>query len=902
MFNVNTPLMEKVVQANDEGITNLLQQADTDKAATYFDYAPQDAAMAQGIQKDYANKIDYATNQLRGNYANWRNQMAPVRALTDQLTNDYRTGAISKIAGNAAARQQYFAQADAMGKLYNESKVGEEKGLPQDYVELFKAKWDRDYKGAFNQASNTWNTYQGGVVPRYHNVNKELEDGLDKVLADEGYTHTKDPYGNSMYMREEEHTWKQISPQKLLEAMKANITPEMQDYLAQMSTVGVVNPKSLQGDPYKYDPHTITPDEQAILTAKGATLAAAQKDSKHYSKDQLAALQQDIDDTKKSFLVKDDLHWNTDNYFAGPMLHLLNKYSGGNVDKHSILWSEDPVQTKRFEVAHADARAAADLNLRAQQFQYQKDHDKITDFMKQEEIDNQQVGNYGGGTKSVGGGAGTLGPQQFPTNTMLSTKSAHDLAGLPKTPGGRDQLSVDGLNEAVATAKNNYAKASQQYIVAQQQLRSLPNTPANAALIAAAQNSSDQAVANMKQYQNDAAYASGQINVTTGMVLGNQLGKTPGDTFSTQDADMYKKYSANSEAGYKDLGKQIQTLNNYLMTHAGAGSTPKSQMAVGINDIEAARTKRDQLMDEQTHYLDVKKRVKTATDNVYTSTRNTTDVGATAASLRRNDSYFITHAMQADGEGNTIRDMGTMQPIGDKTDISDVVGTQGKTGYSMSLVGENNLNDYLQKYGGEMYVTDIKQHGLTNNGRPVAVMSFRDPNGLLNGKRFLVDLNPNVSNIAGMRLANSTDGGVSKLGYDILNPTKTDVLYQVENGLKPIMQGGTTGTPGTNSATFPVMVNVPSSGGNQRVPLSVTASANYSNKGGWLYTVSINQQQPDGSVKPVPLQKLKEVDGKIVPDNSSKIPGLFSTPDDIAETVSLNEQRYQQAQNQVKSR
>src|SRR5687767_2005376 len=215
MYRINVPLMRDVIAANDQYITqNLNQTQQLGTLASSFPYLQADEKRAQEIITQYASQVDDITKAIRSDPANWKKQLDPIRNLSGDLQKNMRVGEISKISGNYS---QYKSTSDYIDKeVENYAKTG--KGISSDRAKAYKDFFLKGFQSGtkYNPETGEYNLIKTYQPMSNIDIRKTLSEELDKLKSDKT-SYKKDAVtGQEWYFNRKTETWEGITPEKIL--------------------------------------------------------------------------------------------------------------------------------------------------------------------------------------------------------------------------------------------------------------------------------------------------------------------------------------------------------------------------------------------------------------------------------------------------------------------------------------------------------------------------------------------------------------------------------------------------------------------------------------------------------------------------------------------------------------
>lgn len=378
MYDLNVPLMEKVIEANDAQITGYLGQMDkASQLVNSFEHDPDDEKDAMAKALEYTQRIDAATDAIRKNPNNWKSQMEPIRALTRDLTKDYTSGAIGKMRGTAKAVADNNALID---------KMVEKKELSATNANAYKAYFRDEYrkrtggKGTnYNPQTGEYNTYGAFTPSADMNVTERLSKEFDKIKADKNNFKIDEITGGEMYINTRTGKYEALTPERLLTIAMGNLRgdTELQQHLMEREKVGLI--KNALTNPYTMEKRDWAPEEQADFETKRRAIEAI-KDPV-----QKKAAMDKLEEETVARNNKDFLKWNNDAYLSGPLQSILGRYAYSNTDTEN-LYRYNPAAMAKANYNKDINQFAATHGLAEREFTYKqaKDNaDRLADLEKE---------------------------------------------------------------------------------------------------------------------------------------------------------------------------------------------------------------------------------------------------------------------------------------------------------------------------------------------------------------------------------------------------------------------------------------------------------------------------------------------------------------------------------------
>lgn len=371
MYRINTPLMAKVLEQNDQYITQNLQQAtQLGSLASSFPFLQADEERAREITQQYSKQVDDITAAIQADPANWRKQLDPIRNLGRTLQQDYKTGEISKIAGNYGRYKQTSDYIDKQVEQYNKDGKGISADRAKAYKQMFLSNFTKaNAKGtAYNPQTGEYNAINVFDPMNNIDIRKSLSDEMDKMKADGTIRITDNITGSGEYFNKETQKWEGITPERILRIATDRLNnPQLMDYLKQDTMAGVItgvfdtDPASPNYgkfiNPYSYNKVAPTSAEQAIINSMKKKIDTTRNPStKEHLQDQLDAYTKQLDQ-------RSQLNWNNKSYLAPILRSITDQYSYQQSTQENDLRA-NPIWQERFTQANINQRNNDDIRSR----------------------------------------------------------------------------------------------------------------------------------------------------------------------------------------------------------------------------------------------------------------------------------------------------------------------------------------------------------------------------------------------------------------------------------------------------------------------------------------------------------------------------------------------------------
>lgn len=808
MYRLNTPLMEKVIETNDQYIDQEIGAANQLGALAHFEHTAQDDPAAQELAGKYTTDVDNIVNAITKDPANWRKQLTGIRDVKQRLMTDYTTGAISAYTGNYNKRKGYFDQIDAQVKAYTEGKGG----IDPSVAGLYKNYWDRQFKGTDYQGVGKYNQYEGGYAPNDMDISKLMAEGLDKMKADTTKEWHTTPSGNDWYWNKVTGEKVEVTPERILAAAMGNITPEMKNYLRSRAQVGAIDPNSLV-NPYSVSIVERSKDEQDKVDSLTKMLNST-KDPK---------VKQQIQESLTSFVKQLDdrqsIDFNEGSYFTPILRKLINIYR-----QHDTTYGEDMSNNSagptRFIQANENARQSRSLSqaalFHADQMTQVKDRldwDKAK-AEKDWDLDQQKIDISNKKLGLTGKTNGVTSKVKFPQYTGVSNLETRRFADM--TAGnGEKYLTNSGVNFEIKDSEEKIADINTKLKEINKQL-SNPRGLTDDRLLSlqSVKSTLEGSLQFLNKRKADAVYVKKR---TTDAVLNNTGEYNNKPNITENEKKLYNEFMVdrNDPKGIK-FQENIEELKKLYPPLLKKGSNKDNIFSSVYEDSPQVAQAKQKLAN----YKTIKSKVHTAGDAYLSEVRRGDKINENAVELSAKDSQNMADMIMDNPNGLQLYSSDWHSMDGKQIDEKGLAWLKHDN-YSMSFgpTGsglKGNLVDYMNKHGVTMNVHKVGNSTDVGNGNAILEVSFNDPDNIISSvDKYYIVANKEMNTKLGSIFRSSTDVGVSKVGSDILNDEANDIRKQLLQLPSFNRQNGTDGYDGTTT------IFVTNANG-QKIPLNVS--------------------------------------------------------------------------------
>lgn len=819
MYKINVPLMERVIRANDQYITeNLDQGLKMEALANSFPYMKDDEIRAQEISQGYSSKIDDIVSSIREDPANWRRRVPAMRDLSRKLAEDFKVGEISKISGNYGEYKKISDYIDKQAEQYAKTGKGLSAEEGRAYKEYFLNKFresaeTRGVTGTGYDPNTKDYTYFNAFNPMATmDLRKYVAEEMDKIKSDKKKYRVSQVTGTGEYLNDVTNEWEAVTPEKVLSIATDRLmgNPQIQNYLQERTMVGLMDniydPKTGQMiQPYTYDPVDRTPEEQGQIDTFKEQI---KKTKDPVLKNQL---QQQLDEHEANLSQRRALNWDDRSGLAPILRGVMDQFSFLKTNEDSYLRG-NPVWSTKFTQGQMNYRQGRQLAQQQKQFddKLKNTQDQFEEMMRWRWASLDKKGTGKGTTPKPGEKQPTvsdvsrIGTHSF-TNDMTTDPNGIEVPVLSPAGLAGD---IDRLNKSIP--------------VDQARVKDLENFQTNLLGGRKKEDLNPSELNLYNNYQVEKEALQNKVTVNTNerdskrqlyknvdeAVLSNNEGVIDinGNRFenlSEDDVKLYKKYT-----GTNEIDKQKAEIKQLMTESAGTKPNDPGNQAV-LAKISAKK-------DELDRYRAVKEKV---------------DERRRAVLYRLNHQVIDSDAINiGEDENQAIGDILWSNPQGMKifNDIGRPASSLGLEGsgvtlrglgkgdnYNMTMEGAKNLKDYIEREDVKITYEKVGTSTSLGTGNAIVKVKFDDPNGQIPDKPFFIELTPEVQKHISRRLSLNKNPEVQK----IANRLADDEVQNLRNQfITPTFSKITGATNQSDPITYTVYVNR----GNAQIPLQVT--------------------------------------------------------------------------------
>ena len=860
MYQMNIPLMERALQANELGVNQQIERTQQiGDAAAKFAYLTPDAQRAAEISKQYDEQVNSIAKAIQDDPRNWRKQKGSIRDIAKNLQQNYQVGEISKIVGNY---NKYKELDDYITKREEAGKINPLEGS------AFRAKALESLKSgtAYDPKTGVYQQLNAVKPMDTINVRERLQKFVDDIKKQENLEWDTQA---GQYFKKTTQGREWISPDRIIQAAMTGLAgdTELQQYLKQRSDFGLMSgvfDKSGKFiSPYTTESYAPSEVEKTQITDLQNQINTLRKTNPKLAEQR----QQTLDSQLQQLGNRQRFVGNKDSSLYPVIASLAAEYSYDSqkrgVDIHNnSLYNLGVSQAFQGQQKALDRKQRDDI-FSQRMNQAQKFHDEKM------ELDWYKALNGGKGPSTAKGATKKpTGPVVPPKETSVAAHDAspfaddpfYTISGLSTTIDGNKQF-IDSTNNKISTYEKQISEVMRGRTYDQ-----LTN-PEKAKV--------DQLTVPMKSLQEQMLNKSQQLDLarqwygqsTEGAL--NSVDKTGMPKFNDREKELYKL--AANQAYMDRLEKEVDNIKS----NKTRGSVTFTGPGMGGSYQDGTRTNEDygkmQLLNQINN---VKKRVDQERQSYLDDARKESHWQVPAIMFGDEDRKAVSQVMQGKTAGLALFDalgranggLGELDSKGISLNNSD--------NYKASFAN-GDIWTYLQKNDGEVEYISVSPSMGFSEGNTGAAMRVRFKNtknpdaksvgDLPTNKDFYVTLDPQTQMQIGEKYAVSKNPKISELGRTLLDSRD----QQIRNKLISVRADVGEGEWGLARK-----ITVPTSGGE----LPVLVRELHNQGGDWDYYIT-----------------LKRADGSEVPMRSSSDAGdgWFSSIEQFTDDLNKNVQEGQ---------
>lgn len=851
MYRINSPLMEKVIESNDKAIGENLGQLDQlNTAANSFAYLQPDEERANQIMQDYTSKIDSVAAAIRDDPANWRKQLDPIRGVGRELLTNFKTGEISKIAGNYNIYKKVSDEIDKSVEEYNKTGKGIDATRGARYKQSFLENFiKKNPKGtAYDPSSRSYNLMKAEVPMANIDIRKRLSEEMDKIKSDENTSVAEDLIAGGAYFNKVTRSWEGVSPQKILSiAMSRLNDPQLLNYMRQDSKVGlmkgVFNEDGSFINPYTHEAVPISPEERAELNNRLIAVSKVKDPNKRQAmRDQLLA-----DESK--LLERTALKWNSESSLSPTLQGIMQEYSHTKVKNENDL-SNNSLFNEMQNINATNKRDALNRGSREAIAKMQEDgrNSRFNDKLDFDKYKWDHPHTPGSKTKT---GKETVPPVE----TDVSKLSNNPFANWNTTTSTGESvpvLSNQGLSFDIDNKKKVVEDTKGQIQTLDKTMKGLIGNRSFEDLNPAEQNAYSQMMVKYNQLNKDLPKVMSELderrkyyNLSTEAALSNN--PNAGETVLTkQEVELYNQW-ANDREGTKHYQEMLKV-------------KPRVTSDPDIIKEDAAQGKTDKylsLKKPYDAYMAVKKKVDEKRNTFLQNVRTNPVVGD-AINLNEADSKAVGNIIFSNTQGYRLYDQNGKPTSGELDGNGISLFNRDNTKFTFT---GNQLSNYIKDNKVKVHVEQAANGIRLGTGNAVVKVSFEDPNGEIDKRPYYIELTPEMQRTIGSKFLNHKNPEVAKIASNMLDDEGNYIRKQL---ITP--NPNRVNSEGVNNFD-PIETTIYLRNGDQQVPIYVTKFISADG------VDHLNMQMmKDGKLVPVPLNPNLP---------NSGIPGWFKNDEDF---------------------
>lgn len=836
MYRMNVPLMSQVIAANDQYITEQLgQAAQLGSAAQTFPYLTHDANRAKAITDQYTTQVNNIAQAIRKDPANWRNQLGNIETLRSSLTNNYRTGEISKTSDNYNKIKSTFDYIDKAVESFNK----DGKGIDANTASIYKQHFLKNFKGTnYNPATGKYDSVSV-FNPMYNmDIRKILSDEMDKMKADKTSFKVDEVTGNQMYFNTKKNAWEGITKERILNVAMGRLNdPAVMNYLKERSNVGIISGAFEDGkliNPFTANAVPLSANEQAALNQRKRQIESTKDPKKRQM------MMDQFEKQEEEMRGRTSIGWNPKSYLSPILRGITDQFSYGQTETENTLRNNSAWNTM-YTQGQLNARQNKELAQSMTIAKMLEDgrndrHAKDLEFDYYKHDNSNETGKDGEGkTKNTFG---------FPMETGVSRMSNLPFVNWMTTASNSESvpvLSNQGLAADIDNIKSEETGLKDQLKAIDAALKVLPEGIAKQKRLMERERVNQLLVEKADDLKfRRTVYGNATLAAITNS--SSSMDATRGDKpLEPNEVALYRAFEEDRDG--KMLLQQIKGEGAKIFSgETGPYSNRVSRWLDNLTEYNTEQGRKvNELRNKYDDYLKVKKKVDDRRQTYLQNLRYNA-IDTDMALLSKKDSDFIGNLIASNPQGLKMFDGGG--------NPSDKIVLDGKgiswfnhTGDNIPMSFNNGeLGKYIEENGVGVKVEGVGNTTKIGTGNALVKLRFNDPTGQIPSSPFYLEVTPELQKSIGTRLAKDKNEDVKSIGTGLLDGEANNIRRQLINP-------STQRTVGTldkfEPTTSTVYVNV----GNKKVPLIVSKYAN-SDGSDNLY---VTYKDENGNEVPLPL-------------------------------------------------
>lgn len=785
MYQMNIPLMQQALQANEAGVNMDLQQASAiGDMAGKFNYLTPDSQRAAEISQEYGRQVDEITKAIQKDPMNWKKQKGAIRDLSRNLANNFQTGEISKISANYA---KYKELDDYISKREEAGKLSPAEGA------AFRAKALESLKDStsFNPKTGTYNIISTTKPMDTINVRERLSKFVDDMKANEGLEWDTQA---GQYFKKTTNGREYISPERIIQtAMQGALgDQELLQYMKQRSDFGlmkgVFDKDGKFISPYTYQPYPLSSVEKEQMNSLQAKINDLKKTNPELASQQQAQL----DDRIKQLSERKNLVGNPESALYSPIQSLAGEYSYDKT-KSGVDLKNNSLYNQQLNNAFQGQQKALD---RAQKDRLFNDKMSQAAQFHKEEMDlkwylaKNPPAKKGTGTNGVKGKDGKIIPPEKLVETSVGVQDVN-----PYTEN--KYFSNEGLSTTLNDNKKKIEDANKKIAEYSKAINDITRGRDANMLTPAERGQVDQLMKPMNELQDriqnltaDNDYARQWYANSVDFAL-NGKNESGVPNLTPEEKQLYLAF-----AGDRDGSKLSQQIKDDAATFPFASTGTVSWLSRKMNDLTGA------IKEDDPEYADLYRKRVLLTD--YKNVKDKVDRYRNEYLSRAKENTYNKVPSIEFGDADRKELSGILK---DKTHGLALYDAYGKadgglgqldnkglfTGESKAAFADGSIQKYLDDNNGEIEVLGVSgPAGFGDNSSGAALrVRFKAKNGkdksvgdLPTNKDFYVTLDPQTQGTLGLKFANNANPEIAKIGKSLLSSRDqaiTNMIIDVRN-------------------------------------------------------------------------------------------------------------------------
>lgn len=809
MHQLNLPLMQNVLAANEAGVNQEITKADQiGDLAAKFNYLTPDSDRARAISEQYSKQVDDLTKAIQQDPMNWRKKKGDIKSLSRDLEQNYKTGEISKISSNYSRYKElddYITKREEAGKL-----------SPQE-GSVFRQKALESLKEGttYNPSTGQYNVLNAVKPMDTVDIRERLSKFVDNMKASENLEWDTQ---TGQYFKKTTQGREYISPEKIVETAMNGLMGdnELKQYLKQRTDFGLMQGVYDQEgkfiNPYNYVMNPASDIEKQQI----AILQNEINQAKSTNPNLATNLQQQLDSKVASLSARRRLEGNRDSSLYPVIASLAGEYSYDKV-KQGIDIKNNSLYNLGVNLDFQGKQKNADRALKDQEFKARQD--QALQFHK----DAMDLGWYR---------AKNPVPKAASTKTATGKTKVEEVkvptskGGQSVNPYGDDKFySNDGLSVQLDAGKQQMDELSTKVKGYQTELintlrgRNIDQlTPEERAKVDKLNIGLQTANNQLKNTSAQTDWARQWYLQSLDFALNNKNPKN-GPVLTEEEKAIYSQFKDDRKGD--NLRKDIEQTQKQWRNTSDLPNDPLQLQAA-------------QKQQQLNKYLEVKTKVDKARD-LYLEKAKTTNNTAPTIEFGTDDKKTVSGLLNGRTHGLQF------------FDFKGVEGGSLDLGKEAATFKDGSLQKYIADNNGEIEWLGVSPSLGFDEGKTGAVMRIRikskdkektSVGDIPSNKDFFVTLDPDTQQAIGLKYSADKDPEVASIGKQLLDNRD----QQIRNKFMDIRNQI---DPKTNEYGPAKAIDIPVPGG------SVKTLVRSFYRGGGEYDYYVTFKKPDGTEVPM---------------------------------------------------